>query len=272
MAAATASVLDEGADRRRHSSQPQPQPQQQQQRLHNLYIKNLPDSIDEACLLALFSRHGGAVVSAVVLRGTSTRGGKLRHRFRGGGSGSGSSKDDKNENKSARSAYSSKRCGFVEMATTEGASAAIAALDGRFLELREGKGKEEQPSSSSSSLSSLALSPSLVLLVSDKPLSSFSSEGTHPSNINGGIRVAHALSKDARQQVIASAKAEAAQVAAEEAKLGRARATVDERNRPGRGGWSQRGLSSFSSPRWPPRAGGGGAGADAERWKEKEKE
>ena len=228
---------DDDDDRRRRrssSSRPQPQPQQQQQqqqqqqrRLHNLYVKDLPDFVDEACLVALFSRVGGAVVSACVLRGAWTRGGRSRGgKGKGGGggrTGGGGRKggggdtshtpQNKTTSSSSRSPDSSKRRGFVEMATAEGASAAIAALDGKFLALRE---EEEEKEEGGAGEGAVALSsPSLTLLVSDKPLyssssSSSSAPGAEGSRIEHCIRVAYALSKESREQGAAVAKAEAA--------------------------------------------------------------
>ena len=286
---------DGGDDDRRRCSRPQPQQQQQRQqqqrRLHNLYVKNLPEFVDEACLVALFSRFGGAVVSACVLRGTWTRGGKSRGgggkggRRRGGGGGSGDATPapQNKTGSSSRSPDSSKRRGFVEMATAEGASAAIAVLDGKFLALREEEKEEEEEEEGGAgegsserelvALNSVALSPSLTLLVSDKPLSSFSSssraEGSHGEHC---VRVAHAFSKESREQGAARAKAEARAATVEEARLRRARAAVDERNRQEasavpflRPDVSVSSYSSSSSSRWPPRGTSGGGREDAGR-------
>lgn len=258
-------------DDRRLCSRPlQPQQQsQQRRRLHNLYVKDLPEFADEACLVALFSRFGGAVVSARVLRGIRTRRGRSRGGRGGGGGrrgiGGGGGGGDTSLGSSSRSPDSSKRHGFVEMATAEGASAAISALDGRFLALR---GEDEEAGTRGGSTERrelVALSPSLGLLVSDKPLSSGAAHAEHC------VRVAHALSKEAREQGAARAKAEARAAVAAEARLRRARAAVeDERNRrPGRGSVSASSSTSShsSSSRWPPRgASGGGGGAGAGRW------
>ena len=270
--------------------QHQQQHQQQQQprrRLHNLYVKNLPEFVDDACLVAAFSRHCGAVVSACVLRGVSTRGrcfrggkggGKGRKGSLGSGEGSGG---DTTITGSSRSPDSSKRCGFVEMATAEGASAAIAALDGKHLALlrgEEGGGAEgaraRADRGSCSPLPTLALSPSLALLVSDRPLSfspsSFSSSSSGAAGAaegarleEPGIRVAHALSRESRQQQ-AWARAEE-EAATEAARLRRARAAVDERSRHGRGSVSSSSPPSESPSRLPLRGSGGGGG-EAGRW------
>ena len=169
------------------------------------------------------------------------------------------------------------------MATAEGASAAIAVLDGKFLALREEEKEEEEEEEGGAgegsserelvALNSVALSPSLTLLVSDKPLSSFSSssraEGSHGEHC---VRVAHAFSKESREQGAARAKAEARAATVEEARLRRARAAVDERNRQEasavpflRPDVSVSSYSSSSSSRWPPRGTSGGGREDAGR-------
>mgnify|MGYP006879047428 CR=1 FL=1 len=102
-----------------------------------------------------------------------------------------------------------------EMATAEGASAAIANLDGKLLQLREkkkraeereeGKEKEEEKQG----VLSLDLSPSLVLLVSDKVFASSysSSSGAERAQLRQQqhpVRVAHARSKEAWEQQLAA--------------------------------------------------------------------
>ena len=169
------------------------------------------------------------------------------------------------------------------MATDEGASAAISALDGKFLALREGGGnggggeeeEEEKEEKKNQGLfsSSLAVSPSLVLLVSDEPFGSPSSAERKGAT---GIRVEHALSREARQhggaagflllrgrdgeerneEAVAAAAAAAASTAAaaeeeEEARQGRARASLREHTSP------RPSLCPPPSPR---------AGANEERW------
>ena len=129
-----------------------------------------------------------------------------------------------------------------------------------------------------SPLSTLALSPSLTLLVSEKPLSlpppssspssGAGADAAEGSRLEHRIRVTHALSKEARQQASAGARGEAtsASAVAEEARLARAGgAAVGERSGPGRGSIS---FTSSSSSRWPPRGSGGGrrGGVDAGSW------
>jgi len=241
-------------------------------RAHNLYVKRFPREIDEHCLRALFLRHG-AVVSACVLRGPGRASGVRKFRGGGGGGGGrgGENNDDDNDNDASASnapdssAPSSKRCGFVEMATAEAASSAIEELNGKFLSLqpvdfddggekggeRRESAKEERQEQSFSSLStsSILISGSLVLVVSKKPLVfSSSSEASSKSSSTKvplhGLHVARALSKESRQEIAARERSAAAAAAAEREKVEAATALHLERGGRGGGGGGRGGSGS----------------------------